>query len=154
MRLARLLAGELEMLSQAARGPSTNLSHLKGHAFDLLSDAIEGEAERMMRDGAAASGVRKPAHELFLRIKQFRASLIDVRQHLIELSADWRCGECASNAASAASISQQAPLAASLVCRLCGARTRLTPRGTARLRELFGHLGTSAWNPEANGFTR
>ena len=150
--LMDVLDGQLEMLSQAAQGPRAQIGKLKEHAFDLLSAAVEADVEKLAIDAEVDHALRVRAREMLRRVKQHRASLIDVRSHLIALSSDWKCAACGSDAAIAASVVQRDPLAVNLVCRSCATRGPLTSSGAAQLRELFGHLGTATWNPEAHGF--
>jgi hypothetical protein len=148
-----LLEGQLEMLSQAAERSPAQIANLKGHAFDLLAEAIEAEVQKVALDGDEDPEIRKRCLASLRRLREQRASLIDVRSHLIELSTDWKCSACGCDAAAAASVVGQDPLQANLVCRACQASTPLTSRGSARLKELFGHLGRK-WNPVAHGFLR
>jgi hypothetical protein len=145
-----VVAGQLELVKQAALRHGGDVARLKAQCFDLIVDAVGVQARRLSNDGAT----RASAERLLTRLEEARRDLIDVRLHLIELSQDWKCSACGRDVVAAAVVTQRAPLQAQLVCRNCGAKTALTPEGQQKLKKLFGHLASPSWDPAINGFAR
>lgn len=144
-----MLAGQLELINQAAARPNVDVAKLKAQCFDLVADAIAAQAETLAGDPGAQANARR----LISSLESHRQALVDVRLHLIELSEDWQCSVCGQDVARAAALSRVSPLEAQLVCKACGAKTALTPEGQRKLQKLFGAVAAgAAWNPAMNGF--
>lgn len=148
IRLFETVNGLVEMLEQSGQRSDVNIPSLKAQCLDLMLDAIKAGATQLAGD----EGLHERARKLADRIAAYQRSFVDVRLHLIDLAKDWRCAKCGSDVVSGAAIVSKSPLVAELICRACGTRTALTPRGASRVDELFGALVSPAWNPALNGF--
>ena len=145
-RLLETVSGFVEMLDQAGQRSDVNVQSLKAQCLDLMLEAIKAGATQL-------TGPHKErARAVADKITAYQRSSVDVRLHLIDLSQGWRCGNCGRDVAAGAAVVSKSPLAAELVCKMCGKRTPLTPRGDGRLQELFGALASPTWNPALNGF--
>jgi hypothetical protein len=152
IRLFDVAGGLADMLDRSRAQADLDRTAFKAQCFDLVTEAIVAAATTLAADAGTAPEVRERARAVAARLAAHQRTSVDVRLHLIELTEDWKCPVCGRDVAKAAAITSKSPLEAVVVCRNCGARSPFTPRGQARLQELFGELANASWNPALNGF--
>jgi predicted RNA-binding Zn-ribbon protein involved in translation (DUF1610 family) len=141
IRLFDVAGGLADMLDRSRAQADLDRTAFKAQCFDLVTEAIVAAATTLAADAGTAPEVRERARAVAARLAAHQRT-----------SVDWKCPVCGRDVAKAAAITSKSPLEAVVVCRNCGARSPFTPRGQARLQELFGELANASWNPALNGF--
>jgi 3-dehydroquinate dehydratase len=151
-KLLDVVSNLVEMLAQAAQRRDVDLTSLKSQCLDLILEAIAAAATKLSSDISVPAPLRERSSAVVDRLAAFQRSFVDVRLHLIDLAEGWQCSACGRDVAGGAAVVSKSPLVAVLVCKACGVKSPLTPRGEQRLQELFGTLASAAWDPALNRF--
>lgn len=149
-------ARQLALLADARHRPDVDLVGLTRTSFEMTLKGMRASVLALRDDASLPAEVRARIGAFVAAVDAYEHQGVRLGQHLIAISAGWRCPSCGEDVARTAALSgvdAGAPFVKlELVCASCGTRSQPTPAGRKIFEEKFGHLVVPGWNPQQSGF--
>lgn len=153
LRIVETAGIQLDLLEDAAKRPEVDRAGLSEAGLELLLQSIASNA-RDAAESESDPGLQDRLRAFADRVARWKSGAVQVSRHLLELATDWTCKQCGSDVPRGARISgvRAAMVQVEIVCRACGAATKLNPKGKKAFERWFGPLVKPEWNPKLHGF--
>lgn len=144
LRIARDVETQVRFLQAAYSRPEVDRNGASRTALELMLKSIAVNLRKI--DDADLARIAD-------QIDALDKTFTDVAAYLGDLKRGWRCRNCSSKVARAASVrGDPADPIVLLVCERCGGETEVTEEGKQIFDRVFGALVGPDWRPALNGF--